>query len=290
MAARKPAARKTTRRKPVKRTSSVRKPRATTRGQKIATWAAMKIGEASEKRQATVVSRKDAAILRMTHEGCTRCKGNGQIFTKGKDGSFTGSKPCPAKPTKAKAGRMRVAIAARFGRDKNSGLVGWTCPCGSKEKPRFRDAKEATKALRTHERRKHGGKTVGGAWYGQVAEGAVEVNEPEKPAPKKPVAKKGPTVASRTVSAPASPHDPNDPTQEHRRSPVNLDPSARNPHSGLTDAQWVEQGNDRVLQQGECDTCRGTTFVPVINGNAKTDYDRQIFIRCGSCVAGRVTA
>jgi hypothetical protein len=169
-ARRKPTAR---RRKPVKRTSSVRKPRPTTRGQKAATWLAMKIGEASEKHTATVMSRKDAAILRMTHEGCTRCKGNGQIFTKGKDGSFTGSKPCPAKPTKAKAGRMRVAIAARFGRDKNSGLVGWTCPCGSKEKPRFRDAKEATKALRTHERKKHGGKTVGGAWYGQVAEGAA---------------------------------------------------------------------------------------------------------------------
>ena len=79
MAARKPARRKTTRRKPVKRTSTVRKPRATTRGQKIATWAAIKIGEQAEKHTQTVMSRKDAAILRMTHEGCPRCKGNGQI-------------------------------------------------------------------------------------------------------------------------------------------------------------------------------------------------------------------
>ena len=186
MAARKPARRKTTRRKPVKRTSTVRKPRATTRGQKIATWAAIKIGEQAEKRQETVISRKAAAILRMTHEGCPTCKGNGQIFTKGKDGSFTGSKPCTAKPTRAKAGRMRVAIAARFGRDKNSGLVGWTCPCGSKEKPRFRDAKEATKALRTHERKKHGGKSVGGAWYGQVAEGAVPQKSSTPKAPDDP--------------------------------------------------------------------------------------------------------
>jgi hypothetical protein len=138
-------------------------------GQKAATWLALTMAKYAQKHSETVMSRKDAAILRITHEGCPTCKGNGQIFTKGKDGAFTGSKPCPAKPTRQTAGRMRVAIAARFGTDKNSGLVGWTCPCGKKEKPRFRDAKEATKALRTHERQKHGGKSVGGAWYGQVA-------------------------------------------------------------------------------------------------------------------------
>lgn len=174
MATRKPIARKkatATRRKPVKRTASIPKPRTKTRSEKLALWAANKIGEQAEKHTKTVMSRKDAAILRMTHEGCPRCKGNGQIFTKDKDGSFTGSKPCPAKPTKTKVSRMRVAMAARFGADKNTGLVGWTCPCGTKEKPRYRDAKAATAALRTHERKKHGGKTVGGAWYGQVAEG-----------------------------------------------------------------------------------------------------------------------
>lgn len=117
-------------------------------------------------------SRKDAAILRATHKGCPRCGGNGQIFTKGKDGSFTGSKPCPAKPTKQKASRWEVYKASRFGADRNTGLVGWSCPCGKKEKPRFRDAREATKALRAHEKKKHGGKSVGGAWYAQAAAGS----------------------------------------------------------------------------------------------------------------------
>jgi hypothetical protein len=122
----------------------------------------------------TVRSRKDAAILRATHKDCPTCKGNGQIFTKGKDGSFTGSKPCPAKPTKEKVSKWEVYKASRFGADKNTGLVGWACPCGKKEKPRYRDAKEATKALRTHERAKHGGKSVGGAWYGQATQTATE--------------------------------------------------------------------------------------------------------------------
>ncbi|MEU8525273.1 hypothetical protein AB0C77_06670 [Streptomyces sp. NPDC048629] len=191
MTTRKPAARKkttSTRRKPVKRTASIPKPRTKKRSEKLAVWLATTMAKQAAKHTETVMSRKDAAILRMTHEGCPKCHGNGQIFTKGNDGSFTGSKPCPAKPTKAKAGRMRVAIAARFGADKNTGLVGWTCPCGTKEKPRYRDAKEATKALRTHERRKHGGKTVGGAWYGQVAEDATPpTNTPA--APNEPVTK-----------------------------------------------------------------------------------------------------
>jgi hypothetical protein len=230
MAARKPATRKrptTRRRKPVRRTSTVRKPRATTRGQKIATWAAIKIGEASEKHTKTVMSRKDAAILRMTHEGCTRCKGNGQIFTKAKDGSFSGSKPCPAKPTKAKAGRMRVAIAARFGPDKNSGLVGWTCPCGSKEKPRFRDAKDATKALRTHERKKHGGKTVGGAWYAQV-----------------------PARQAETTGKPTAP------TEAVTKTDTKTDTS-----STMTDAEWEKQnaplGKQAAAKKGVCWCCGG---------------------------------
>ena len=276
MAARKPAARKATtatRRKPVKRTTSIPKPRTKKRSEKLALWAADKIGEQAQKHTQTVMSRKDAAILRMTHEGCPRCKGNGQIFTKGKDGSFTGSKPCPAKPTRAKAGRLRVALAARFGADKNTGLVGWTCPCGTKEKPRYRDAKAATAALRTHERKKHGGKTVGGAWYGQVTETATD--------PKALARQVTPGVPPYTP-----PHDPDDPTQEQRRGPV--DPDARNPHSGLTDAQWLAQGSERPLADGECPTCTGTTFVPLINFSAKSDYERQVFGRCTACTAGRI--
>lgn len=278
MTTRKPAARKTTRRKPVKRTSSIPKPRTKNRSEKLALWAATKIGEASEKHTKTVMSRKDAAILRMTHEGCPRCKGNGQIFTKGKDGSFTGSKPCPAKPTKAKASRLKVAISSRFGADKSTGLVGWTCPCGSKEKPRYRDAKEATKALRTHERKKHGGKTVGGAWYAQTT---GQAGEGPMPADKKPTRPTRPKPGERV------PYDPNDPSQEHRRGPVN--PNVPNQHSGLTDAQWLEQGQDRPPLLGECPKCQGTTYVPTLNASATTDYERQTFQRCTECVAGRVS-
>ncbi|MEU7032710.1 hypothetical protein ABZ958_03365 [Streptomyces sp. NPDC046237] len=273
MTARKPAARKKTtaaRRKPVKRTAGIPKPRTKNRSEKLALWAATTMAKQAEKHTQTVMSRKDAAILRMTHEGCPRCKGNGQIFTKGKDGSFTGSKPCPAKPTKAKVSRMRVALAARFGADKNTGLVGWTCPCGTKEKPRYRDAKEATKALRTHERKKHGGKSVGGAWYGQVTENAPAGAQVEP---------------GRPPYTP--PHNADDPTQEQRRGPV--EPDTRNPHSGLTDAQWLAQGNDRPLLDGECPTCQGTTYVPIINFSAVSDYERQVFTRCTACVAGRAT-
>lgn len=140
----------------------------------------------------TVLSRKNAAILRATHEGCPKCKGNGQIFTKGKDGSFTGSKPCPAKPTKQKVSKWAVYKASRFGPDKNTGLVGWACPCGKKEKPRYRDAKAATAALRTHERQKHGGQSVGGAWYAQATDAAQQTHELQ-PMPSKVVTDSGKT-------------------------------------------------------------------------------------------------
>jgi hypothetical protein len=140
----------------------------------------------------TVLSRKNAAILRATHEGCPKCKGNGQIFTKGKDGSFTGSKPCPAKPTKQKVSKWAVYKASRFGPDKNTGLVGWACPCGKKEKPRFRDAKAATAALRTHEKKKHGGQAVGGALYAQATD-ATQGATDKQPAPSKVVTNSGMT-------------------------------------------------------------------------------------------------
>lgn len=136
-------------------------------------------------RSDVIQSRKDAAILRATHEGCTTCHGNGQIFTKGKDGSFTGSKPCPAKPTKQKVSKLAVWKSSRFGADKSTGLVGVSCPCGWKQKPRYRDAKIATTALRAHEKTKHGGKSVGGTWYAQQTEAAALAPSPPAPAPKK---------------------------------------------------------------------------------------------------------
>jgi hypothetical protein len=132
-------------------------------------------------RRSVMQSRKDAAILRATHKGCPKCHGNGQIFTQGKDGSFTGSKPCTAKPTKEKVSRWEINKAARMGGDRRTGLVGFSCPCGKKAKPRFRDAKEATKALRAHEKTKHGGASVGGTWYAQQTEAAALA--PSQPTP-----------------------------------------------------------------------------------------------------------
>ncbi|WP_328903270.1 hypothetical protein OHR86_28115 [Streptomyces sp. NBC_00441] len=183
-ATRKPAAR---RRKPVPRArvgKGLKVPKTVPLPARMGMWLALQAASQMDAHKSVVMSRKDAAILRMTHEGCPTCNGNGQIFTKGKDGSFTGSKPCPAKPTKQKVGRLKVAMAARFSPDKRTGLVGWTCPCGKKEKPKFRDAKEATKALREHERKKHGGKTVGGAWYGQAADAQI-AGVPGKPQARK---------------------------------------------------------------------------------------------------------
>ncbi|MFE5958914.1 hypothetical protein [Streptomyces rubiginosohelvolus] len=168
-ATRKPAAR---RRKPVPRArigKGLKVPKTVPLHARLGMRMALIAASQMDAHKTTVMTRKDAAILRMTHEGCPTCHGNGQLFTKDKKtGAFSGSKPCPAKPTKAKASRMKVAMAARFSPDKRTGLVGWTCPCGKREKPKFRDAKEATKALRDHEKKKHGGKSVGGAWYGQA--------------------------------------------------------------------------------------------------------------------------
>lgn len=172
MATRKPATRRkttTTRRKTTTRKAVTRKPRRGGFWQRRAVSLAQLAAKQGEKHTTAVRSRKDAAILRATHAGCTRCGGTGTLYTQSKKtGAFTGSKPCPAKPTVAKVSRTRVAVEARFGPDKTSGLIGWNCPCGKREKPRYRDAKTATTALRTHERQKHGGTTVGGGWYAQV--------------------------------------------------------------------------------------------------------------------------
>ncbi|MEU2724057.1 hypothetical protein [Streptomyces smyrnaeus] len=163
------AAKKTTsRRKPVSRARAGRKPRRGGLGQRAAVRLATFIAKQGEKHLNTRRTRRDAAILRATHAGCAKCGGTGTIYTKNKDGSFSGSKACTAKPTTMKVSKTQVAMASRFGADKTSGLCGWKCPCGKQEKPRYRTAKDATKALRTHERRIHGGASVGGAWYAQI--------------------------------------------------------------------------------------------------------------------------
>lgn len=186
-AKRKPARRSTTakRRKPAARkhpTRRVKIPRGGPIHARLGSWLVLRVvAPMVADRRSVMQSRKDAAILRATHVGCPTCHGNGQIFTKGKGGSFTGSKPCPAKATKEKVSRVEINRAARMGADKRTGLVGWTCPCGKKEKPRYRDARTATKALRAHEKTKHGGVSVGGAWYAQQTEAAALA--PSKPTP-----------------------------------------------------------------------------------------------------------
>ncbi|MFG3660256.1 hypothetical protein [Streptomyces sp. NPDC047706] len=184
------------RRKPAARkhpASRVKIPRSGPIHARLGAWMALRVVARFADHQDVLRSRKDAAILRATHQGCPKCGGNGQIFTKGKDGSFTGSKPCPAPPTKTTVSRWEINRAARMGADKNTGLIGWSCPCGKKERPRYRDAKEATKALRTHERQKHGGKTVGGTWYAQTAQAAVPAQKKTQPAVSKVVTNSGKT-------------------------------------------------------------------------------------------------
>jgi len=170
----------------------------------------------------TVLSRKNAAILKLTHEGCPTCKGNGQIYTKDKKtGAFTGAKRCPAKATKERVSKWAVYKASRFGADKSTGLLGYACPCGKKEKPRYRDAKTATAALRTHERQKHGGASVGGAWYAQANEAAKQAADP-KPEP----------MPSKVVA-----------------------------DSGMTDEQWIKQNKKmhpgKAIAAGKCWMCAG---------------------------------
>lgn len=203
MAAKKPTARKRTaarRRKTAPRGRSaaaarrVKIPRRGPIHARLGAWMALRIVTRFADHHDVIRSRKDAAILRATHKGCPKCGGNGQIYTQGKDGSFTGSKPCPAKPAKETVSRWEIHRAARMGADKRTGLVGWTCPCGRKEKPRYRDAKEATKALRTHEKQKHGGKSVGGTWYAQTTADAPPAKQ-ATPVPSKVVTNSGMTDA-----------------------------------------------------------------------------------------------
>jgi len=189
---RKPAARTTTRKHPARR---VKIPRRGPLHARLGTWLVLRVVVPMvDTRRDEITARKAAAIRRITHENCTTCHGNGQVPTRAKDGTLTGSKPCPAKGTKATASRWAVYRASRFGADKGSGLIGWSCPCGKKVKPRFQDAKTATKALRSHEKQAHGGASVGGKWYAQQTAAAAMAPSPPTPAPKAGTRKK-PTKA-----------------------------------------------------------------------------------------------
>ena len=226
-----PASRRTTARRkhPARR---VKIPRRGPLHARLASWMVLRVVVPMVDTRSDVVrSRKDAAILRATHEGCPKCGGNGQIFTKGKDGSFTGSKPCPAKPTKTKVSKAAVWKAARFGADKSTGLVGCSCPCGWKQKPRYRDAKEATKVLRAHEKAKHGGKSVGGTWYAQTNGATPQASQ-----------KQAEPVPSKIVT-----------------------------DSGMTDEQWIKQNKKlhpaKAITQGKCWMCAGNGKLHAAFGN-----------------------
>ncbi|MFI7329333.1 hypothetical protein ACIBQ3_32440 [Streptomyces rubiginosohelvolus] len=245
-ATRKPVAR---RRKPVPRArigKGLKVPKTVPLHARLGMRMALIAASQMDAHKTTVMTRKDAAILRMTHEGCPTCHGNGQIFTKDKKtGAFSGSKPCPAKPTKAKASRVKVALAARFSPDKRTGLVGWTCPCGKKEKPKFRDAKEATKALRDHEKKKHGGKSVGGAWYGQAVD--------------QPATEPKPVTASVSVTKTDTSTSMTDTEWEAQNTP--LSPAAAEKKGlcyccGGQGALYSAFGGERITTV--CPICRGT--------------------------------
>jgi len=181
-ATRRTAARRTAaRRKPTAGKRLSVRPRGKSFPERMAVWLALFIARQAEGRRATVRVRKDAAILRATHAGCVKCHGTGTIATHGKDGRLTGSKSCTATPSATRVSRGAVARQARFGPDKRSGLMGWKCLCGKGEKPRYRDAKTATAALKTHERKVHGGHSVGGAWYMQLPETAKPTTPAKTP-------------------------------------------------------------------------------------------------------------
>jgi len=151
-----------------RRAPVARKPRRGGAGRRLAVSMGTFANRQAKKHTAIKRSRRDAAILRATHAGCDKCGGVGVIYKRKKDGSYAGSKTCTAKPKTMRPSRVQVAVTARFGPDKTSGLCGWRCPCHKSEKPRYRTSKEATAALRAHEKKKHGGQSVGGTWYLQI--------------------------------------------------------------------------------------------------------------------------
>jgi len=204
-ARRKAPARRRTTATAVRRTHPARRvkiPRSGPLHARLGTWLVLRvIAPMVDTHRDVTTSRKAAAIRRITHENCTTCHGNGQIATRAKDGTLTGSKPCPAKGTKATASKWAVYKASRFGADKGSGLIGWSCPCGKKVKPRFQDAKKATSALRAHEKQVHGGASVGGKWYAQQTAAAAMAPSPPTPAPKTSTRKK-PAKATAKAATP----------------------------------------------------------------------------------------
>ncbi|MBB1252922.1 hypothetical protein H3146_06010 [Streptomyces sp. OF3] len=164
MAANPVPARKKNPARPAKRRSTAKTSLTGRLARRTGAWAA----RTHARRRADRRARTDAAILRRTHAGCTTCGGLGVIHKRKKDGSFAGSKSCPAKPAVTKVSRIKTAAEARYGQDRRSGLHGWSCPCGKRARPQWRTAKDATRELRVHEKRRHDGQSIGGTWYVQI--------------------------------------------------------------------------------------------------------------------------
>lgn len=256
MATKKPAPRKkAAAKRPAARSSVARRPaRHRDPLHRLAAWLGRVVAHHAARHTAAVRSRKDAAILRATHAGCATCQGTGTIFTKDKNGTFSGSKPCPAKPTTIKVSRVKIHAAARVGVDKHSGLIGWRCPCGKHERPRHRDAKAATAALRVHEKAKHGGTTVGGAWYAQLPEGT---------APAKPVTAATPVSKTATTST-------------------------------MTDAEWEKQNSrmaaGTATRKGLCWSCGGKGALYTALGGVRKTVVCALCNGTGKPAAARATA
>ncbi|MGW7350970.1 hypothetical protein [Streptomyces sp. NPDC054784] len=147
--------------KALRSTKRAAKRRLKSGARKTGAWA----GRKRRARREDCRARTDAAILRRTHAGCTTCGGTGTITKRKKDGSYAGSKSCPEKPVTRSVPRLKVAVEARVGQDKRSGLCGWSCPCGKKARPQWRNARAATTDLRLHEKKRHAGSSIGGAWF-----------------------------------------------------------------------------------------------------------------------------
>lgn len=248
--AKKAATRRPTGRKPISRRPTSRRDPLT----RLAAWLGRVVAHHAARHTAAVRSRKDAAILRATHAGCATCQGTGTLYTKDKQGKLSGSKPCPEKPTAAKVSRLQIHAAARIGVDKHSGLIGWRCPCGKHERPRHRDAKAATAALRVHEKAKHGGTTVGGAWYAQLPEGT---------APPKPVTAAPPVSKTATTST-------------------------------MTDAEWEKQNSrmaaGTATRKGLCWSCGGKGALYTAFGGVQKTVVCALCNGTGKPAAARATA
>jgi hypothetical protein len=180
----------------------------------------------NDRRKRELAARKDVAVLRTTHAGCPDCHGTGTVYTQAKDGSFNGSKPCKTKPSNIRVSRWQITKEARFGRNKSLGLYGWHCPCGKKEKAKYRSSGDAQKAITVHEKRTHAAHTIGATWFREGPDTPAPLLAPATP----PVAKPAPAKKTTPGKAPrpAAPRAKAAPKAKPGPAPTEKIPPARN--------------------------------------------------------------